>query len=62
MAKSNNHKNGHPNFLHLGEVLHHMEYGIVAAYDWLSGPPMSEKQRTEQRLAETAPLRRTISF
>ncbi|MCH8987622.1 MAG: hypothetical protein IIA92_02315 [Chloroflexi bacterium] len=62
MAKTNNHKNGHPNFLHLSEVLHHVEEGVVAAYDWLSGPPMSEKQRTEQRLAETAPLRRTIGF
>jgi len=62
MAKSNNHKNGHPNFLHLSQVLHHMEEGVVAAYDWLSGPPMSEKQRTERQLAETAPLRRTIGF
>ena len=62
MAKTNNHKNGHPNFLHLSQVLHHVEEGVVAAYDWLSGPPMSEKQRTERLLAETAPLRRTIGF
>ena len=62
MAKSNNHKSGHPNFLRLSQVLHHMEEGVVAAYDWLSGPAMSEKQRTERLLAETAPLRRTIGF
>ena len=62
MAKTNNHKNGHPNFLHLSEVLHHVEEGVVAAYDWLTGPPMSERQRTEQRLVETEPLRRTIGF
>ncbi len=62
MAKMNTNKNGHPNFLHLSEVLHHMEEGVVAAYDWLSGPPMSERQRTEHKLAETATLRRTIGF
>ena len=62
MAKMNTNKNGHPNFLHLSEVLHHMEEGVVAAYDWLSGPPMSEKQRTEHKLAESAPLRSRIGF
>ena len=35
MAKLNRHKTGHPNFLHLGEMLHHVEDGMVAAYDWL---------------------------
>jgi hypothetical protein len=55
----NTHRNGHPNFLHVGEMLHHIEDEIVAAYDWLSGPPMSEKQRTEHRLAESAPTRHT---
>ena len=62
MAKTNNHKNGHPNFLHLSEVLHHMEEGVVAAYDWLSGPAMSERQRTEHKLAETESLRHVIGF
>ena len=64
MAKINKHKNGHPNFLHLGEVLHHMEDGVVAAYDWLSGPAMSEKQRTEHKMAESEPVRRAgpVSF
>ena len=59
MAKANDHKNGHPNFLHLSQVLHHVEDGVVAAYDWLSGPTMTEKQRTEHKLAETESIRRT---
>jgi len=58
MAKANKHKQGHPNFLHLGEVLHHMEGSFVAAYDWLSGPAMSEKERMEHQLAESEPVRR----
>ena len=62
MANMNKHKNGHPNFLHIGEVLHHMEEGVVAAYDWLSGPAMSEKQRAEHKLAETEGIRRTSGF
>ena len=62
MAKINKHGNGHPNFLHLGEVLHHMEHGIVAAYDWMSGPPMTERQRVEQRLHESESIRRAGPF
>ena len=62
MAKLNKHGNGHPNFLHLGEVLHNMEHGIVTAYDWLSGPPLSEKQRIDHKLAETAGQRHTIVY
>ena len=59
MTKINTHENGHANFLHLGEVLHNMEYGIVAAYDWLTGPAMSEKERVQHKLAETESIRRT---
>ena len=62
MAKINEHKHGHPNFLHLGDLLHHMEDDVFAAYDWLSGPPMSEKQRTEQKLAETDGIRRAAEY
>ena len=62
MAKLNKHGNEHANFLHLGEVLHHMEHGIVAAYDWLSGPPLSEKRRNDHKLAETAGQRHTIVY
>ena len=62
MAKANKHKNGHPNFLHMGAVIHHMEDGVIAAYDWLSGPPMSEQDRAQQRLAETEPIRRTSGY
>ena len=62
MAKMNTNRNGHPNFLHLSEVLHHMEEGVVAAYDWLSGPPMSEKERTQHRLYETDGIRRAGGY
>jgi len=56
MRKMNKHKDGN---LHLGGVLHNMEEGMVAAYDWLSGPPMSEKQRAQRKLIETETLRST---
>ena len=59
MAKISTQKNGHPNFLHLSQVLHHMEDGVVAAYDWLTGPAMSEKERVQHKLAETESIRRT---
>ena len=62
MAKMNTTKNGHPNFLHLNDVLHYVEDGVVAAYDWLSGPAMTEKQRVEHKLIETDPIRRTGGF
>ena len=58
MAKANKHKQGNPNFLHLNGMLHHMEDSFVAAYDWLSGPAMSEKERAEHKLAESEALRR----
>ena len=56
MAEANKHR--HPNFLHLGGMLHHMEGSFAAAYDWLSGPAMSKKDRTEHKLAESEPVRR----
>ncbi len=62
MAKMNKHKNEHSNYLHLGEVLHHMEQGVVAAYDWLSGPPMSEQQRAQHKLYETDSIRRLNGY
>ena len=58
MVKANKHRHGNPNFLHLGEVLHHMEGRLVAAYDWLSGPAMSKKEEMEHKLAESEPVRR----
>ena len=58
MTKLHNHKNGHLDFLRLSEVLHHMEGTVVVAYDWLAGPALTEKQRTEHRLAENEPIRR----
>ncbi|HAA95441.1 MAG: hypothetical protein FI717_03000 [SAR202 cluster bacterium] len=62
MAKINKSKNEHHNLHFLGEVIHHMEHGVVAAYDWLSGPAMSEKERVEHKLAETEAIRRSGSF
>ena len=38
--------------------IHRMEAGVVAVYDWMSGPAMTEQERTQYRLAETEPLRR----
>jgi hypothetical protein len=31
---------------------------VAAAYDWLTGPAITEKQRVEHKLAETEPIRR----
>jgi len=56
MAEANKHR--HPNFLHLGDMLHHMEGSFAAAYDWLSGPAMSKKDRMDHKLAESESVRR----
>ena len=58
MVKANKQKQGHPNFLHLNDMLHHMEGSFVAAYDWLSGPAMSKRERSEHKLAESEAVRR----
>ncbi len=44
--------------MRLSEMLHHMEGTVVAAYDWLAGPALTEKQRKEHKLAESEPIRR----
>ena len=41
------------------KALHRVEAGLVASYDWLSGPPMSEFDRRQQKLAESEPIRQT---
>ena len=56
MAETNKHR--HPNILHLGDMLHHMEGSFAAAYDWLSGPAMSKKDRMDHKLAESESVRR----
>lgn len=38
--------------------IHRMETGLLAVYDWFSGPAMTEQERRQQRLAETEPIRR----
>ena len=58
MTKANKHKHGYQNFLHLADILHHMEGGFVVAYDWLSGPAMSKKDRMEHKVAESEFARR----
>jgi hypothetical protein len=47
-----NHSDNHPEGL-----LNRIAKDIVAVYDWLSGPPMSEQERMNRTLAETRPLR-----
>lgn len=38
--------------------VHRLEVGVIAVYDWVSGPALSEQQRTQLRLAESEPFRR----
>ena len=38
-------------------LLNRIARDIVAVYDWLSGPPMSEQERLNRMLAEVRPLR-----
>ena len=38
--------------------IHKLETGVVAVYDWVSGPAMTEQERTQHRMAESEPIRR----
>ncbi len=38
--------------------IHSMEAGLAAAYNWVSGPAMTEQDRVRHQLIETEPLRR----
>ena len=38
--------------------IHKMEIGVVAAYNWVSGPAMTEQDRIQIKLAETEFTRR----
>ena len=38
--------------------IHRLETGALTVYDWVSGPAMTEQERTQHRLAETEPIRR----
>ena len=42
--------------------IHKMEAGVMAAYDWVSGPAMTELERTQHRLEETEPIRRGMEY
>ena len=37
---------------------HKVEAGVVAVYGWVSGPAMTEQERTQHLLQETEPIRR----
>ena len=38
--------------------IHKMEAGVATVYNWVSGPAMTEQERTQLRLLETEPIRR----
>jgi hypothetical protein len=46
-----------PSDNHPEGLLNRIAKDIVAVYDWLSGPPMSEQERMNRTLAEARPLR-----
>jgi hypothetical protein len=41
------------------KALHRVEVGLIAAYDWLSGPGLTEQDRRQQKIAETESVRHT---
>ncbi len=46
-----------PSDHHSEGLLNRITKDILAVYDWLSGPPMSEQDRINRRLEETRTLR-----
>ncbi len=45
-----------PSDHHPEGLLHRIAKDIVAVYDWLSGPPMSEQDRINRTIVETRTL------
>ena len=43
------------------ELTHKLAGPVLAFYDWLSGPPMSERDRIQRDIAEAHPHIQTIS-
>ena len=43
------------------ELTHKLAGSVVAFYDWLSGPPMSERDRIQRDIAECHPRISAIS-
>ncbi len=43
--------------IHEKGILPKLGHQIVAIYDWLSGPPMTEHERITRAVAETEPIR-----
>jgi hypothetical protein len=46
-----------PSDHHQEGLLNRITKDVLAVYDWLSGPPMSEQDRINHTLEETRPLR-----
>ena len=40
--------------------IHKMEAGVATVYNWVSGPAMTEQERTQLRLQETEGIRRSM--
>ena len=38
--------------------IHKLEHGVLTAYEWVSGPAMTDQERSQLRLAEAEPVRR----
>jgi len=43
------------------ELTHKLVGPVLAFYDWLSGPPMSERDRVQRDIAEAHPQVHTIA-
>lgn len=39
-------------------MIHRMETGVMSVYDWMSGPAMTEQERTQHRLHEAEAFQR----
>ena len=42
--------------------IHKLEHGALTVYDWMTGPAMTEQERSQLRLAESEPVRRYSSI
>ena len=38
--------------------IHRLEHGVMAAYDWVWGPAMTEQERNQLRMADSENYRR----
>ena len=47
--------------IHHNELTHKLAGSVLAFYDWLSGPPMTKRDRMRREIAEAHPRIQTIS-